>query len=198
MLDHKQTIQQPESDHRYGEEIKRYDDFAMILEKGQPTSLGIATPLESPQIASHRSLRDLESQPLQFAVDLGSAPTGIFFCQAPNQFSEFRGDSRSSPTPARFPVPVPAESGPMPGNHGVWLTTISTFFHPDQNRRSKTQNSRSAEFSGGRGRFRLSTVTCCLRARISRARSARVRKKARSPASTANMKSNTELPLYHR
>ena len=79
MLDHKQAVQQPESDCRYGEEIQRYDDFVMILEKGQPTSLEIATTPELPQTASHRSLRDLESQLPQFAVDPGSAPTGIFF-----------------------------------------------------------------------------------------------------------------------
>ena len=84
MLDHKQAIQQPERDRRHGEEIKRYDDLAMILEKCQPTALGIATPLESPQIASNRSLRDLESQLQQFTMDLESTPTGIFFRQPPN------------------------------------------------------------------------------------------------------------------
>jgi hypothetical protein len=47
------------------------------------------------------------------------------------------------------------------------FTMRRTSFQPDHNRRSMIQNSRSDQRSGGRGRFRLSTATCCRRARIS-------------------------------
>jgi hypothetical protein len=55
------AIQQPEGDRRRGEEIKRHDDLAVILEKRQRTSFGIATPLDPSQIAGNSSLRDFES-----------------------------------------------------------------------------------------------------------------------------------------
>ena len=49
--------------------------------------------------------------------------------------------------------------------------------------------------AGGRGRFRLKTATCCRRARISSARSARQRKKTRMAAGNADMMPNTIQPL---
>src|SRR5579859_6505101 len=54
------------------------------------------------------------------------------------------------------------------------LTMTRTSDHRDQKRRRVVQMSRSREFSLGRGRFRLSTATCCLRARTSRAVSRRL------------------------
>ena len=54
----------------------------------------------------------------------------------------------------------------------------STFFQPHQKRRSVIQNSRSHEFNGGRGRFRLRTASCCRSAMTSSAVAARSKEHA--------------------
>jgi hypothetical protein len=57
------------------------------------------------------------------------------------------------------------------------------------------KKSRSKEFSFGRGRFRLSTATCCRRARTSRAVCLRLRKNTRMPTMNERMNSSTNSPL---
>ena len=67
------------------------------------------------------------------------------------------------------------------------FTTTRTSAQRDQIRRKAVQNSRSNEFKGGRGRFRLSTASCCRRARTSSAVSARLRKKTPTTAKRARI-----------
>jgi len=78
------------------------------------------------------------------------------------------------------------------------FTITSTSDHRGQTCFTAVQNKRSKPCSAGRGRFRLKTATCCRRARISSARSARQQKKTRMAARNAEMMPNTIQPLYQR
>jgi len=62
------------------------------------------------------------------------------------------------------------------------FTMTRTSVQRGQKWRKVVQTRRSREFNGGRGRLRLSTATCCQRARTSRAVSLRLRKKTRITA----------------
>src|ERR1035437_5950746 len=76
----------------------------------------------------------------------------------------------------------------------------STSVQRDQKWRRVVQKSLSKEFNIGRGRLRLSTATCCRRARTSRAVSLRLRKKTRTAAMNERMDSSTNslcTPPYH-
>src|SRR5215831_19919861 len=62
MLDDEETIQQSERHRWYGEKVERNDHLAMILQEGQPALTGIPAAADSPQVASHGSLGDDETQ----------------------------------------------------------------------------------------------------------------------------------------
>ena len=72
------------------------------------------------------------------------------------------------------------------------FATTRTSAQRDQTRRRPVQNNRSSGCNRGRGRFRLSTASCCRRARISIAVSSRVRKKTRTAARGTRMNSSTK------
>ena len=78
---------------------------------------------------------------------------------------------------------------------GCTITKASA--QPDQNRRRMVQKNRSRRFNCGRGHFRLRTASCCRSARISSAVSLRLRRKARSAATSARIGSSTNHPFYH-
>ncbi len=74
------------------------------------------------------------------------------------------------------------------------LTTSKRLAHSGHEARSETQNARSVSSSGGRGRFFLSAVTCCRKARFSMTRSARRRhivRIARVPRETRKMRTRS-------
>jgi hypothetical protein len=65
---------------------------------------------------SHRSLGDGETEFLQFGVNAGLAPRGVFFGEAPDQSSNILGDLRLATARPGPPTPVQAESGAVPGD----------------------------------------------------------------------------------
>ena len=67
------------------------------------------------------------------------------------------------------------------------FTATRTSAHRDQMQCRVIQNSRSNRFNRGRGRFRLRRMSCCRKARISRAVSFRLRKKTWTAARRARM-----------
>ncbi len=75
------------------------------------------------------------------------------------------------------------------------FTMTRTSVQRDQERRRVVQKSRSKEFKGGRGHFRLRTATCCRKAKTSSAVSLRPRKKMRMAAMNERMKSSTNSAL---
>jgi hypothetical protein len=78
VLDNKEAIQHAEGHGRHGKEIHSGEDFTVILQKSQPLPLGVPAATNAAQIAGYSPLRDDEAKLLQFGMDLGSAPIGIF------------------------------------------------------------------------------------------------------------------------
>src|SRR2546430_9042360 len=63
--------------------------------------------------------------------------------------------------------------------------------------RNVVQKKRSRRFSEGRGRFRLSTATCCRSARTFREGATRLREKTRAAVRNAVVKWSTNPPVEH-
>jgi hypothetical protein len=74
VLDHEQTVEQLEGYRRNGKEVERHDRFAVIVEEGQPTLVGITTAPDASQIPRHTTFANDEAQFLEFAVNLRSTP----------------------------------------------------------------------------------------------------------------------------
>lgn len=184
VLDDEQTIEQLESHGRHSKEIHRYDSLTVVLEERQPTLIGVPASPHSAQIPSHASFGNDKAQFLEFSMNSRSTPTRVLFSQAANQRSDFRGCSRPAAVSLRPPPPEESESRPVPADDRLGL-------HDDQHighkRRKVVQNHRPTVRIRGRGRFRWSTASCCRRARISRALSARLRKKIRTVAARLRM-----------
>ena len=96
MLDHKETIQELETQRGHSKEIHGDDHFAMIGEEGEPASGRIATAPRMSQISGYGAFRDVESDPEKLAMDLRRAPARIFQCQATDQSPSLRADLRSA------------------------------------------------------------------------------------------------------
>jgi hypothetical protein len=79
----------------------------------------VAAPVEPPKMTSNRSFRDLESQLQQLTVNLWERPQSAFASVKRRISSRVIGNPRSPSSPMRFPMPVPAESGPVPAYHGA-------------------------------------------------------------------------------
>src|SRR5215468_4112243 len=179
MLDDEETMQQSERHRWYGEEVERNDHLAMILQEGQPALAGIPAAVDSPQVASHGSLGDDETQFQKFSVNLGCTPSGILFRHLADQGANLLGDLRPATARSRMPAPVEPETSPMPADDGLGFDNLEDIHPAGQQRDRVVQKSRSRAFRGGRGRLRFSTANCCRRARTSSATSARSWKKTR-------------------
>ena len=74
MLDYEEAIQELECQGGHREQVEGDDHFAVIPEEGQPALTGITSTTNSPQVSSHGPSRQLETQLLQFSVDLWGTP----------------------------------------------------------------------------------------------------------------------------
>src|SRR5215472_9759126 len=129
MLDDEETMQQSERHRRYGEEVERNDHLAMILQEGQPALTGIPAAVDSPQVASHGSLADDETQFQEFSVNLGCTPSCILFRHLANQGSNLLGDLRPATARSRMPAPIQPETSPMPADDGLGFDNLEDI-HP--------------------------------------------------------------------
>src|SRR5215471_10295315 len=116
VLDNKKAIQRSECHRRHGEEIEGSHYLPVIREKGEPLLTGIPTPNYTTQISGHRALREGKAQLLQFRVNLGSAPVGIFLGQASDQISQFLSNPRSAAGRTTPPAPVESKAGAVPAD----------------------------------------------------------------------------------
>src|SRR5262245_53104916 len=129
MLDDEETMQQSERHRWYGEEVESNDHLAMILQEGQPALTGIPAAMDSPQVASHGSLADDETQFQEFSVNLGCTPSCILFRHLANQGSNLLGDLRPAATWPRSPTPIQPETSPMPADDGRGFDNLEDI-HP--------------------------------------------------------------------
>ncbi len=111
-------------------------------------------------------------------MDFRRSPTGVLLSELTNQFAEVIRDFRSAGAAARFPPQYRRKPARCHAMTVSGLTMRSASLQPDQNRWSAIQNSRSKEFNGGRGRFRLRTATCCRSAMTSTAVAVRAKEDA--------------------
>jgi hypothetical protein len=125
----------------------------------------------------------------------GPSTINIFSRHATNESLILLAQPGAAAAWPRSPPPVQAKARTMPSDHRLRL-------HDDQNIRPTKPHVRqsgpeegSTRFSEGRGRFRLSTATCCRRARTSREVSRRLQKKTRMAARNAVIKWSTNQPL---
>src|ERR1035441_9815307 len=72
------AVQHSEGQRWHSEEIHRGDGFTMIAQKGRPSPGRLRTPRRFSHPTRHRSLRKIEAEHFQFAVNAQCAPRGIF------------------------------------------------------------------------------------------------------------------------
>jgi hypothetical protein len=80
MLDNEEAIQELECQGGHREQVEGHDHLAVILEEGQPALIGITPTTNAPQVSSHGPFCQLETELLQFSVDLWGAPARILLC----------------------------------------------------------------------------------------------------------------------
>jgi hypothetical protein len=145
---------------RDGEEIERDDHFAVVLKKGEPTIGWVAAAVHATEVACDAAFGDREAELEKFAMDPGSSQPG-FSCvkrriRSPTSSVILGLPGRRRDRHRQYHrKPARCQATTVSG-----LTIRRTLFQPDQKRRSAIQNSRSKEFKGGRGRFRLRMATC--------------------------------------
>ena len=132
-------------------------------------------------------------------MNFGSTPGRILPRHPADEFLDFGSDGSSARGwSARPPAPIQPKSCTMPTHHGPDFTITSTSAQRDQTLRNAVQNNRSIRLNLGRGRLRFRTATCWRKARISRARSARLVKKLRTAVTKSRMNRSINFTLYHR
>src|SRR5215467_11610912 len=120
--------------------------LAMILQEGQPALSGILAAADSPQVASHGSLADEETQFQKFSVNLGCTPSGILFRHLADQGSNLCGDLRPATALSRMPAPVETETSTMPADYSLGFDDLQDVHPAGQQRDSVVQKSRSRAF----------------------------------------------------
>ena len=119
MFDDEETVEQFEGHRRHGEEVERYDHFAVIRQESPPTLTCIATVVETTQVAGDGSFRDNEPQLPEFAVDLGRTPAGILPRQAADQRTDLSGRFRSAAARSGSPPPEEPKPRSMPADYSI-------------------------------------------------------------------------------
>jgi hypothetical protein len=96
MADDEEAVQNPERDRRDCEEVHRCDRLAVIPQEGQPALHRFRISGCTLHPPGDGSLRDLEDQHEEFAVDARSTPGRVFGNHLENQISDFLGESSST------------------------------------------------------------------------------------------------------
>jgi hypothetical protein len=135
--------------------MHRRDDLAMVGQEGLPSlpRFRLARSLLHP--AQDRSLRDLEAEHLQFAVDARRTPVWILGDHLEDQRAQFfaRRPSPNWPALPRAPRPVPAKPGLVPTDDGLRLNqnqrpflTRPELFEQNPEHRVRSSHARSGSF----------------------------------------------------
>jgi hypothetical protein len=195
MLDYEETIQQLEGQRGHGKEVEGNDRLAMVGEESEPAFVWIAASPQALQISGDTAFGDFEAE-LQSSPWIFGAPQSEFSAAIRRMRVRI-----SSLTVGRPPRGLDRQRQYRRKPARCHPTTVSGFTmtrtsdYRGHRYRRVVQKNRSRRFTEGRGRFRLSTLTCCRRARTSSAVSARLRKKTRIAASNALIKWSTNQLL---
>jgi hypothetical protein len=129
MLDDEQAVEKAASKSRHCEEVHCGNCFAMIAQERRPTPCGLRISGSFPHPAQDGSLRDLEAEHLQFAMNPVCTPSRVFPDHSEDQLAEL-GASRFACNENMFagpPFPIHPESGPMPTDDCVGLNEDQGF-----------------------------------------------------------------------
>lgn len=119
VVDDEQDVEDAEGDGRDGEEIHGGDDIPMVPEEGPPVLPGSRWCRPLWHVTGNCALGDLDPELEQLSVDSGCTPGWILPAQATDEITNIAADPWTSRLlRLGLPPPVPAESRPMPSNHG--------------------------------------------------------------------------------
>lgn len=98
VLDDEETVEHPEGQGGPGEEVEGGDDFAMVVQEGEPAlGLGmVPAVLQSLQVAGDGGLGNGKPELEEFTVNAGSAPGWVVRLHAADQLANLKIDGRSS------------------------------------------------------------------------------------------------------
>ena len=155
MRNDEEAVENTEGQRRHGEEIHRGYRFTMIAQKRSPSLCRLWTPRRFPHPAQHGSLRNVEAEHLQLAVNARRTPGRILGDHAEDEFAQFPADafsSRAGPMP-RKPRPIQLEPCPMPANDGLRLDEDQ---RPFPSRPEPPQDDPEQFIGSGKPRLRMS------------------------------------------
>jgi len=121
MADDEEAVENAERDRRDREEVHRCDRLAVIPQEGQPALRRFRISGCTLHPPGDGSLRDLEAQHEEFAMDARSTPGRVFGNHLENQISDFLGESSSTNwlSHSGDQAPVQTKSASVPTNHGL-------------------------------------------------------------------------------
>src|SRR6266566_5853461 len=115
--DDDEGIEQVEANGRNNEQVHGDDVRYVVTQEGAPALERRSTSLD--HVLRDAGLSDLKAKLEQLAMDARRAPQRIVNAHPPDQRAQVRVDLRPTSERARFPTPVPTESGPMPTHEGL-------------------------------------------------------------------------------
>ncbi len=93
VFDHKETIQDSESEGRHGEEVHGHDDIAVIAQERSPELAGLLAGIQAAEIPRNSAFTDIESELQKLTVNPRSAPACILLYHPSDEGSNFSIDS---------------------------------------------------------------------------------------------------------
>ena len=121
--DDKEAIENTEGERWLSEEVHRCDDFTVVLQERRPSLCWLRISRRSSHPSQHRSLRDIEAEHLELAVNPRRAPGPVLGHHAEDKFTQLPAHSFSSRTLAMpgEPSPVELEASSMPAYDSLGL-----------------------------------------------------------------------------
>src|SRR5208283_2440230 len=117
-----EAVEYAKRERRHGEEIHRCNGLAMVAQKRRPSFGLFRVSRRSPHPAQHGSLRNIEAEHLQFAVNARCSPCQVLRYHAENEVAQCpacRLPADATPFP-RDPFPIQLETLPMPADNCFW------------------------------------------------------------------------------
>jgi hypothetical protein len=92
MGDHKEAVDHSKRERWYGEEVHRSNRFSVVAQKRRPPFCWLWVPGCLPHATQHGSLRDVEAEHLQFAMDARRAPGSVLGYHAEDELAQFSAE----------------------------------------------------------------------------------------------------------
>jgi hypothetical protein len=121
MTDDEEAVKHSKGDGRHGEEVHGRKGFSVIAQERKPSLWGVWTLRSTPHPSRHASLRNLESEHDEFAVNARSTPSRILGYDFEDQLADLLADR----SPAQLlsgsgkKPPIKLKTGSVPADHGI-------------------------------------------------------------------------------